>query len=192
MALYRVRRKRRQTPGRFRLHKPVWRDPFPGIKGTRPEKRIFAELVRLRKYFVYQDVPEEFRDGTYTTMSVPGFIPDFVLPQYKVIIDPFSDYHHSLPEAVKRDIQKETVYTSLGYAFYHPWSSELEEFGAPPIIAAIPELWHGASFPLPARDLPFLSQGYRLGPYVGIGASSVAAANRRRRRPPKLNIRVRR
>ena len=192
MATLRVRRKRRQKPGVFRRHKQVWRDPYPHIKGTQPEKMIFAYLVLTRRFFVFQDTLEEWMDGQFSTLSVPEFIPDIVLPQWKVIIDPFSDFHHTLPEAVERDIRKMATYNSMGYAFYHPWATEVEEYGAAQIIAAIPELFTTPVYGLSARNLPFVQQGYRLGPYVGIGSSSVAAANRRRRRPPNLGLRVRR
>ena len=47
---------------------------------------------------------------------------DFVLPEYRLIIDPFSPFHHSQDEAVQRDIVKVASYTTVGYAYYHPWA----------------------------------------------------------------------
>ena len=192
MATLRVRRQRRKRPGVHRRHKPVWRDPYPWVKGTKPEKMIFAELIRRRIYFVYQDMLDEWMEGQFTTMAVPEFIPDFVCPQYRVIIDPFSDFHHSLPEAIERDVRKMATYNSMGYAFYHPWATEVEAAGAFQIVEAIPNFKTGPLYPLGPRDTPWIGQGYRLGPYVGIGASSVAAANRARRRPPDIVLRLRR
>ena len=190
----RLRRKRSRSRKRgvYRIHKPVWRDPFPHIPGTRPEKMIFAELVKRRLFFVFQDSLEEWRQGQFSTMQLPQFIPDFVLPQWKVIIDPFGDYHHLLPEAIERDARKAAIYTSMGYVFYYPWASFIEESGAGQVISAMPELAQPPRYGLSARDLPYVSQGYRLGPYVGIGSTSVGAANRARRRPRNLTLRARR
>lgn len=119
----RTRRTRRQTEGRFRLKKPVWFDPYPAIPGTEPEKRIFAELIQMGIYFIYQGQVPEFEKGNlYWQMAPPGYKPDFVLPEYRLIIDPFSPFHHSLDAAVKRDIEKVVAYGVAGYAYYHPWA----------------------------------------------------------------------
>jgi hypothetical protein len=177
-----IRRRRSQVRRKWRVHKGVWRDPFPLISGTKPEKMLFAALRLTGHYFVFQDTLEEWKGGSFSTINPPDFIPDFVLPQWKVIIDPFGDYHHLLPEAVERDAYKAGVYASMGYAFYHPWASHVEASGGMAILREITEIWKPAPYPLPAREEPYLFQGYRLGPYVGIGSKSVAAVNRRRRR----------
>jgi hypothetical protein len=120
MAL-RVRRERRKTPGEFRLHKPKWQDPFPQIPGTEPEKRIFAALVERGIYFRYQaDAPQEV--VTANKMVRIAYVPDFALPEYKVVIDPFSPFHHSLPQAVDRDALKVARFTAAGWEYYHPWA----------------------------------------------------------------------
>jgi very-short-patch-repair endonuclease len=186
-----VRRKRSKTKRQFRQHKPEWRDPYPQINGTLPEKMIFAQLVHRHIFFVYQDRLDEWKAGQYATMAVYDFIPDFICPQYKLIIDPFGDYHHMLPGQPERDATKMAVYNATGYAFYHPWASDVEAHGAEYILKDIPEFWAAPTYPLSAADQVFAFQGYRLGPYVGIGASSVAAANRKRRRAPLLTLRRR-
>lgn len=118
-----VRRGRRQTPGTFRLRKPPWWDPFPFIEGTEPEKRVFAALYDMRIFFIYQgQVPEFEKGGEFWTLAPPNYKPDFVLPEYKLIIDPFSPFHHSLEEAVERDVRKVVAYAAAGYAYYHPWA----------------------------------------------------------------------
>jgi hypothetical protein len=119
-----VRYRRRQTGGKFRLHKASWIDPFPSIPGTEPEKRIFAALVQRQIFFIYQGQIPELQRGLYSTFEMPGFKPDFILPQYRCIVDPFSPYHHTLPDAVARDAKKFVLYTSLGYKFYYPWAVE--------------------------------------------------------------------
>lgn len=189
-----ARRTRRQHVTKFRLHKPRWVDPFPWIPGTEPEKRIFAALVMRRIYFVFQEELPESVKGVYVTLQQRDFIPDFVLPEYKVIIDPFSEFHHSLPDAVRRDAWKFVVYEALGYKFYHPWSDEVIEKGGLGILLEIPELWQSPKFKLTEREdkVAKLNPGYRIGKHIGAGANSVAAANRKRKRPPVVTLRTRR
>lgn len=154
----RVRRHRRQTPGKFRQHKPHWIDPYPWIAGTDPEKRIFAALMQKHIYFIFQgQIPELEAGGTgltlrqymnqttkedkakietaqakspvkafhnqpvKITLGLIEYIPDFVLPEYKVILDPFSPFHHSRPDSVVRDERKVGLYNALGYEYYHMW-----------------------------------------------------------------------
>lgn len=185
------RRSRSKYPRRFKLFKPEWIDPFPWIAGTKPEKMIFAALRLRRIYFIFQDSLPEWNAGYFTTLQLPYYIPDFVLPQYKVIIDPFSDYYHLLPDAVARDAYKMAVYEALGYNFIHPWASEIESKGGVAILNDIPELAAPPKYPMPTREVPYQAVGYRLGPYVGIGSTSVGAANRKRARPRALELRIR-
>lgn len=119
---YRARRKRRQTRGAFRVFKPQWVDPFPGIPGTEPEKRVFAALHSRGIYFIYQGQVPEFEEGHPMYFLAPAnYKPDFVLPEYRLIIDPFGAFVHSTEEAAKRDEGKIARYSAAGYAYYHPW-----------------------------------------------------------------------
>lgn len=183
----------------MRLHKPEWIDPYPHIPGTKPEKMLFAALIERGIFFIYQGQVQELERGVYVSMAIPGYKPDFIIPHYKVIIDPFSEFHHTLPDAVERDVRKIALYTALGYAYYHPWAHEITGLpGKPPmpgphgVIARIKEL-NGK----PKRELTkkqkrlAVSPGYEIGPYVGAGANSVAAANKARRRPTNLALSVR-
>lgn len=119
-----LRRERRQTVGRHRLVKEAWRDPFPMIPGTEPEKRVFAELVlHLHVFFIFQGQIEEFEKGSPMFGLTPNeYKPDFALPEYKIIIDPFSPFHHSLKGAAVRDKDKIARYSMAGWAYYHPWA----------------------------------------------------------------------
>lgn len=118
-----LRANRTRGSKKLRLHKPVWIDPYPGIPGTEPEKRVFAQLMDMRIFFIYQGQIPEFQKGKpMFTYAVPGYKPDFVLPEYRIIIDPFSPFHHSLEEAVERDVRKVVAYSVAGYAYYHPWA----------------------------------------------------------------------
>jgi hypothetical protein len=212
MAL-RQRRKRRTGVGRFIQRKAPWIDPFPHIPGTEPEKRIFAELHQRRYFFIFQG----------QVAAKPYFKPDFVLPEYKVIIDPFSPFHHSLEEAVARDSEKIAMYTALGYRYYHPWAiapgiflfdqnvwrrvvKEQTPYGpiyrlkkgekltgvkgsAADVINAIAELRRKPLDNLTPKQKRLKKfPGYELGPNVGLGANSVAAANRSRAKPKRVTL----
>lgn len=214
MAL-RSRRNRRQTEGRFKLHKPEWVDPYPHIEGTEPEKRVFAALLARGVYFIYQgQVPEFEVGGKMFFAAPPNYKPDFILPEYKLIIDPFSPYHHSLPDAVKRDRDKIARYASAGYAYYHPWAiapgvwswdqrhdvvnrkensyrkldrkiTTGQVYGTHDMLASIPELSAGPRYPLiDPRD-----KAAKIAPGYRIGQYLGAGANsvgaaNRKRRKP--------
>jgi hypothetical protein len=195
----RRRRKRSQVLRSYRIRKSGWIDPFPWIPGTEPEKELFEWLVRRRLYFIFQGQVPELEQGQLATLSVPGFEPDFILPQYRIILDPFSPFHHSLPGAELRDIQKVALYESLGYGYYHPWalgpglwSFDQEgiqhgRFTTEQMLNQIPEL-AAPKYPLPDKEAPYVGIGYRLGVNLGAGATSVAAANRARVRARTLAL----
>lgn len=200
-----VRRRRRQTRGVFRLKKTPWRDPFPGIPGTEPEKRLFEALYRRGIYFIFQGDSKQLVETEHRLLlSDRIFKPDFILPEYKVILDPFGVFHHSLPEAVKRDAWKSVVYRAAGYAFYHPWWSERGwewQDGAAftplgydtlAVLARVPELRRPPVVKLknPVDIVAKRHPGYRLGKNLGAGATSVGIANAKRKRPKALGLRV--
>ena len=200
-----TRRQRRVGKNAFRLKKTPWRDPYPAIPGTEPEKRLFEALMRRHVYFIFQgDAPDLVKTERRLLLNDRIFKPDFILPEYKVIIDPFGVFHHSLPEAIKRDAWKSVVYRAAGYAFYHPWWSERgwewqEGSAFTPlgtntlaVLARIPELRRPPAFKLkdPKDIAAKRSPGYRLGKNLGAGANSVALANATRKRPKALGLRV--
>jgi len=219
MARLAVRRTRRSGTGQFRLKKPVWIDPYPFIPGTEPEKRLFEAMVHMGYYFIYQGDLPELADGMkLPVLYTPGFKPDFVLPEYKTILDPFGIFHHSLKEAtgdpsaatlqarLGSDAIKAVLYRSLGYAFYHPWwddrgflwqdGAQFERLGydAYAVLDHCKSLHGGIKFPLKKQiDIDAKRQrGYRLGKNIGLGASSVAIANKKRTKPKLLGVKVRR
>lgn len=202
MAQLSARRTRRITT--FRLHKPEWVDPYPSIPGTQPEKMIFEALVMRHIYFIFQGPLPELERGKYVTLDDPAFKPDFVLPEYRLIIDPFSPFHHSLPEGAERDARKRAIYRAFGYAFCHPWAVAPGVFvidqpeyphgefrGALALLSAITELARGPRLKLKdPRDIKAKARiGYRLGPYLGAGATGVALANAARKKPHSLVLR---
>ncbi len=115
-----VRRTRRQTRGRLKLHKPHWIDPFPWIKGTDPEKRFFEALIRARIYFVFHGGSPP--NTSKVVLNEADHDIDFYLPEYRVIIDPYSPFHHSQEDSVARDARKAAIFAAAGVVTYHPWA----------------------------------------------------------------------
>lgn len=179
-----IRRKRRQDGVKFRLLASRWLDPFPWIEGTKPEKMIFAELVLQGYYFIFQgDFPKADR---YVQVSAedPGFQPDIVLPEWKLIIDPFGDYHHSKEDARASDARKLMFYEKRGYEFLHPWSSDVEKYGGAWVLAQSERLKGPPMFKLDPKDQRYkFAPGYHVGDNVGAGLAGLRAANRKRARP---------
>lgn len=185
------RRKRRSTRGVFRLKKPIWRDPFPQIPGTRPEKRLFEALWRRGIYFIFQgDLPAEDRFNS-PLLQPTDFKPDFIVPEWKIIYDPFGDFAHTQTDSIVRDRIKSVLYQALGYEFIHPWSTELEEFGGDWMVDLSHRIHGPKLFKLPDKEKPFFAHGYRIGENVGLGATSVAAANSKRTKVKPRTIRRR-
>lgn len=204
MARLTQRRHRRRGKGTIRLHKPVWVDPFPHIPGTEPEKRFFEALVLRRIYFIFQGQIPEFEEGIFVSLAIPEYKPDFVLPEFNIVIDPYSPFHHSQQDAQERDIYKMALYEAMGYRYYFPWAIAPGVFSldqenainmrgsAMEVLNVMPEL---AKAPGPLRPIDQLAKakdGYRIGENLGAGATSVAAANRKRRKPPALTLKTRR
>lgn len=186
------RRIKRAGPRRFVLRKPKWIDPYPWIPGTRPEKMVFEALVRRGIYFIFQAEWSDVEQGAdLPVLYEPLFKPDFVIPEYKVVIDPYSEFHHSLPNAVERDIQKRVLYDALDWYYSTPWSHEVEDHGGLWVVDSIPRLQGPPLLKLTKeKDIQAkAAQGYRIGPNLGAGAFSVGIANRMRRRAPQIGIR---
>lgn len=190
MAL-RTRRIRRQGPTKFRLKKREWIDPFPFIPGTRPEKMIFAALVARGIYFIFQgDFPVDDRYRS-PLLQERNFKPDIIVPEWKVIYDPFSEFHHSLPDAIKSDAIKAMIYEGKGYEFVHPWSKEVEEKGGEWAVHESKRIFGPKLADLSKEDQRIKAQvGYRLGPNLGLGAFSVGIANSKRTKPKSKDLRV--
>lgn len=137
-----TRRTRRQSGVKWKLHQSQWVDPFPWIQGTVPEKMIFAALVRRGIYFHFQEllieaVPEA---RGVPVLDQHPYRADFILPDSKIVLDPWDDYHHSLPDQARADVVKLAIYQALGFTTHHVWASELMRFGVEWWFQQIPEL----------------------------------------------------
>lgn len=186
-----TRRTRRET--HFRLKRPAWIDPFPNIPGTEPEKRVFDALVRRRIYFIFQgDFPESEKKKS-PLLQAALFKPDFIIPEWKVILDPFGDFAHSQPDSIFRDNWKFIYYSGIGgvgYEFIHPWTTDIDRNGADWMIGLSKRLRGPKLFPLPPEERVYRdSVGYHLGPNLGLGATGTAAGNRARARPKMVGLR---
>jgi len=186
-----TRRNRRVST--FRLHKPEWIDPFPEIPGTRPEKRVFEALVKRGIYFVFQGDFSAAEKKRSALLQVALFKPDFIIPEWRVILDPFGDFAHSQPAAVRRDFWKmiyyESIGTKVGYEFIHPWSTDIERNGGDWVVGLSKRLGGPKLAQLSAEDRAHRARGFRLGENLGLGATGVAAANRARARPKMVGLR---
>lgn len=183
----RTRRNRRQGGVKFRIYTPKWQDPYPWIPGTEPEKRTFAALVRHGFYFWFQPerlIPEDYTTAALeqgTLLTKHDYVPDFVLPEYKVIFDPFGDYHHSLPQQREADGWKMAYYESMGYEFVHDWASIINRNGGEWFLGRSKRIWQAPKYKLsPLDQARKASVGYFLGPNLGLGSKSVAISNKKR------------
>lgn len=114
----------------------VWVDPFPNIMGTRPEKMVFAELVRRQIPFQYQNW---FYVDLIGLVGNRWYRPDFIIPNYKIIIEVQGAYWHSQPKAIESDAYKYTLYELMGWKVLTWWDYEIEDdLGA--LFAKTPEL----------------------------------------------------
>lgn len=136
-----ARRRERRAPGVLTSSdplatRPVWSDYFPWAMGTVPEKMIFAELMRRGVSFFFGaywgDVP--FTDDKYER-----YRPDFILPEYRIIIEIYGTYWHTKEESAQRDARKAIMYTASGYKYYHLWDFDIFA-SAVDALNTIPEL----------------------------------------------------
>lgn len=99
-----------------------WIDPFPNVHGTEPEKRVYAALSQrgIRFYFlnnVQISIPEIEIFKKYQA--------DFILPDYKIIIEVQGAYWHSKPAAIESDAFKFALYQMMGYTPYAWWDFDI-------------------------------------------------------------------
>jgi hypothetical protein len=185
----RITRRLGRSPRRYKLVKPRWIDPYPWIPGTVPEKMIFAELVRRHIYFVFHGTPDDFAEADILAFYAPTLHDfDFLLPEWQVVIDPYSEFHHSQPDTVQRDITRRVVLLAQGWKYYTPWAHEVVA-DAGKVVDQITELHTAPTHKLSEKDQQAKRErGYRLGAALGTGAFAVGIANRRRRRGPTLRL----
>ncbi|MCG7345320.1 endonuclease domain-containing protein [Sporosarcina sp. ACRSL] len=53
------------------------------------------------------------------------FVPDFYLPEYRIIVECDGDYWHNLPSVIKKDNRKNAYYKSRNYSYFRFWEHEI-------------------------------------------------------------------
>ena len=93
---------------------PTFFDRYPDIAGTVPEK-IILNLLAERQISFFFNVP--FGDIPFTTQR-ENFRPDFILPDYRIIIDVNGYYWHGLPGHYEHDYTRSALLEASGYTVY--------------------------------------------------------------------------
>jgi hypothetical protein len=152
---------------KIRTNRESFIDPFPEMHGTLPEKMVYAALSMRRIPFLFlNDVhfvfPEIDFDKYYQA--------DFVLPDYKIIIEVQGAYWHSMEKEIESDAFKFAVYEMAGYTILAWWDYDIYSnlaglFAQNPVLAGFPsfDLFdQGASeLPVVRRTKVDTSQGIR-------------------------------
>jgi G:T-mismatch repair DNA endonuclease (very short patch repair protein) len=138
-----LRRKRRVSGavrrGRVgeRVYKAEWVDPFPGILGTKVEKKVMAELVYRQIPFYFQHNVEKLP----LMSGVQNWRVDFYIPEGKIIIEVNGYYWHSKEDAIAKDSFRYAMLTNAGYRVVAWWDYEIDTklwdlFAADPVLSA--------------------------------------------------------
>lgn len=113
----------------------VWIDPFPEVKGTRPEKMVYEELVK-------RGIPFEFQKWwrpNFELESNEWFRPDFWLPGLNIIIEVQGAYWHSKPDQIESDAFKQALYQMSGIKCIAWWDYDIET-RLDSLFSEVPEL----------------------------------------------------
>ena len=93
---------------------PFFIDYWMNIPATIPEKLVFAELVQREVGFYFSwyigDIPFTWVHERYR--------PDFILPDYRIIIEVYGVYWHTRPGMFEYDANRAGLLTAMGYKFY--------------------------------------------------------------------------
>lgn len=101
---------------------PNWVDYFPDVPGTIPEKMVFAELRRRQISFFFASF---WGDSPFSEGKKERFRPDFILPEYRIVLEVFGAYWHSRSGSAKRDARRALQYEAAGYKHYILWDWEI-------------------------------------------------------------------
>lgn len=155
-----------ERAGRTRVRKHAWRDPFPWVHGTLPEKMVYAELSRRGIPFLFLNdvrfqIPEIEFDKSYQA--------DFVIPHLKLIIEVQGSYWHSMEKTIESDAVKFAIYEIGGYRVLPWWDYDIYErlqalFAADSQLSAYgipPGRNQSAELPVQARTKVDTSKGIR-------------------------------
>jgi len=132
---------------------------YPPIPATKPELIVYQYLLSLGIRFQFQyflaDNPQTFRPESV-------WKPDFILPDYNVIIEVYGEYWHSLPQNREDDELKRRYALINGYVVLREgiseWPSDGNWHGGKYVIWWESEIYQDIAG-LFARDLPEIAFG---------------------------------
>ena len=118
---------------------PQFIDYWDWVPATLPEKMVFAALIRRQFTFFFSYY---WGDMPFTEDKVERYRPDFILPDYKIVIEIAGIYWHSRPGMFEYDSAKFALYIASGWQVVIFTDLEvLVDVDA--AIDSIPELLHG-------------------------------------------------
>lgn len=119
-----------------RSDQPGWVDYYPDFPGTIVEKMVFQLLVDKDITFYFGAY---WGDMPFTADKTERYRPDFILPEYRIIIEVYGYYWHSRSGQYAKDQVKAALYTASGYKYYILWDYEI--YNRPfEVLDKIPEL----------------------------------------------------
>ncbi len=140
------------TPGH--RSEPLY-DYLDGIAGTVPEKLLLQELLFMGVSVWFSKFVGDF---PFTPDKEEKARPDFILPDYRIIIEVFGEYWHSREGAYERDALRSGMYTAQGFDVRIILDSEIIANPRYALFTAVPELRanviRGGEFILPKKFNP--------------------------------------
>ncbi len=113
-------------------------DPFPWILGTRPEKIVYAFLMRTGIGFYFQT---EVDASNEAVQLFQWYRPDFVIPSLRVVIEVQGRFWHTKEDTIVADEMKFILLSLAGYRVVTWWDDQIDAIGIPSLAAEeIPEL----------------------------------------------------
>ena len=94
---------------------PEFIDYWIGVPATLPEKLIFADLVRREVNFYFSYF---FGDLPFTVDDIEHYRPDFLLPDYRIIIEVAGVYWHTRPGMWEYDYARTALLEAAGYRVF--------------------------------------------------------------------------
>lgn len=93
------------------------------VPATKPEAKVYWMLEKLGVPFQFQ---YGYSDSPYTE-AVENYRPDFMLPDYKILIEVYGSYWHTVPGQVESDRLKQAIYMADGWKVCIWWDWEIDE-----------------------------------------------------------------
>ena len=118
---------------------PGFIDYYPDVEGTLPEKMLFNELAKRRIQFYYN---QYFGDLPFTSKA-EHYRPDFILPDYNIILNVNGIYWHSQPGKFELDYVQASLFEAAGWKFVVLTDQEIL-FNVVQAVDSIPELRYPA------------------------------------------------